>query len=73
MAKKHLLYCRYGGQPKHIKIHRGDDGSYYLASCHVFPSISVCAAATASLNVFLLPLLITLFRYGTKKILRFQH
>jgi len=47
-AERHLCCCRYGGQAKHIKIHHADDGSYYLASCHVFPNISVCAAASVA-------------------------
>ena len=33
--------CRYNGAAKHIRIQRAEDGSYYLASCHVFPTISV--------------------------------
>ena len=66
-TKRHLCCCRYGGQPKHIKIHHGADGSYYLASCHVFPSISVCAAAAVSLIVCMLSPLITVSRCGTKE------
>ena len=60
--------CRYDGSAKHIRIQHSNDGSYYLASCHMFPTIPVC---TASLVLVILPLLITVF--FTKIMLSVQH
>ena len=43
--------CRYEGSTKHIRIQHSDDGSYYLASCHVFPTVAVCVATSGSVRL----------------------